>query len=451
MKLNGQQYKQLTEALLDAFPEQQRLAELVQIQFEKNLNAIAMGSDLRAIVYKLIQAAQAQGWIDQLIVGAHEFNPNNEKLSVFAQELNLVIPPSELRAQGALESDRDLIAAKKQQGIKHRWAFLVGVNRYIDHNFGTLKFCVDDVLALEKTLTQIGYTVVCLHDRLDRDDPLFPSRDNIEAKLIEICNAVQRDDLFWVHFSCHGTLVEKADNQKEAVLIAQDTRYSLLKQRALSVNTVEQYIKNSKARRLILTLDACHSGVEMGRDITDPEFIHNVYELAEGFALIAASTAQQVAFEWLEKQHGVFTYQLLEGLSGVADRSGKNFVSVDDLKTHVLDGLRRWGLKNSRIQEPTARTEGFGDMILADYRKNSDLRENFSNHPPVEQKNTAMTSPKALKKQALQKQYDALVNRYNKLTEQIMFTVNVSDRTQLELQRDNIYQEMEEIEQQIQQ
>lgn len=124
-----------------------------------------------------------------------------------------------------------------------------------------------------------------------------------------------------------------------------------------------------KARRLVLTLDACHTGVEIGRDVADPEFIRNVYELAEGFALIAASTAQQIAQEWQEKEHGVFTYYLLEGLSDRADRNNKRFVTVNDLQTHVLSGLRRWNVEHGGvIQEPTARAEGLGDMILADYR-----------------------------------------------------------------------------------
>jgi V8-like Glu-specific endopeptidase len=104
MKLNGQQYKQFTQALLDAFPEQQRLAEVVKFQFEKNLNAIAMGNDLQAIVFRLIQAAEAEGWVDQLIAGARESNPGNSALFVFAQEFNLATPmPPQLSARGALE------------------------------------------------------------------------------------------------------------------------------------------------------------------------------------------------------------------------------------------------------------------------------------------------------------------------------------------------------------
>lgn len=255
-----------------------------------------------------------------------------------------------------------------------RWAFLVGINHYIDPSISTLQFCVNDVLALEKVLKQVSYEVICLHSELDRDSPLYPTRDNVEAQLKHLCDNLQREDLLWAHFACHGTLVEKQD-KKEPVLITADTRWNLLQTRAISLREVEQYMKDSHARKLVLTLDACHSGVEMGRGLTDREFIHNVYELAEGFALIAASTAQQLAFEWREKQHGVFTYHLLEGITGKGDIAGKNFVTVDDLKLYVLDGLRRWNIKEGRTQEPTARTEGLGDMILADYRDNPKLRE----------------------------------------------------------------------------
>ena len=45
-------------------------------------------------------------------------------------------------------------------------------------------------------------------------------------------------------------------------------------------------------------------------------------------------------------------------------------VTVDDLKTYVLDHLRRWSVENGGLlQEPSARTEGLGDMILADFRE----------------------------------------------------------------------------------
>ena len=112
---------------------------------------------------------------------------------------------------------------------KQYWAFLVGINHYDDANFADLKFCANDVLALQELLTHLNYEVVCLHDQLDRSSPYFPTRDNIEARLIDICQAVKEDDLLWVHFACHGTLVEREANKKEPVLITQDTQQWQLK------------------------------------------------------------------------------------------------------------------------------------------------------------------------------------------------------------------------------
>jgi hypothetical protein len=248
--------------------------------------------------------------------------------------------------------------------VGSRWALLVGVNQYVDPTFPDLKFCVDDVLALDRMLESQGYTVIAMHDAVAKPY-LIPSRDNVEAELARLCEVAEPDDLLWVHFACHGRLVDG-----RPLLVTHETRRPTLAERALPLAEVERRMRESSARRLVLTLDACHTGVEIGREIADPEFIRNAYELAEGFALLAASTAQQVAQEWEENRHGVFTYYLLEGLSGRADRDDKGFVTVDDLKNHVLDSLRRWNVQHSGLlQEPTARTEGLGDMILADCRR----------------------------------------------------------------------------------
>ena len=258
---------------------------------------------------------------------------------------------------------------EKRQPIKNRWAFLVGVNRYNDPGVHNLKFCVTDVQKLEKKLKELGYTVMCLHDSLESDSGRFPIHNNIEAELINLCNMVDVDDLLLVHFACHG----KLGRDEQPMLIVRDTRLSTIEKTGLSLADMKKYMHSSKARRLVLTLDACHMGVETGREIDDPQFIHNAYELAEGFALIAASTAQQKALESPEKNSGVFTHYLIEGLNGEADREQKGFVTVDDIKTYVLYSLRRWSIENDQvIQEPTAKTEGLGDMIVADYRYSHD-------------------------------------------------------------------------------
>ena len=178
------------------------------------------------------------------------------------------------RGESRLEFDA---YAEKESAkpIKQRWALLVGVNRYVDPTFPSLRFCVNDVLALEQQLKDLGYTVLTLHDGA-KEQHLLPTRDNVEAELTRLCQAAGVDDLLFAHFACHGKLVSE-----RPFLILQDTRRALLEKRGLALAEIETLMKASKARRLVLSLDACHVGVDLGRDVSDPEFVRNVYESAK--------------------------------------------------------------------------------------------------------------------------------------------------------------------------
>jgi uncharacterized caspase-like protein len=251
--------------------------------------------------------------------------------------------------------------------VGQRWAVLVGINTYTDPNIGRLKFCVNDVQALAELLERLGYTVVCLYDQHPQEHRQ-PTKENVEAELGLLCRQVGPEDLLFVHFACHGVLLEQ-----QPVLVMQNSRMGVLARQGLPVVEVEGMMRGSGARRLFLSLDACHTGVELGRGLVDdPEFIRNVYELAQGFAVMAASTAQQVAQEWHAVQHGVYSYYLLRALAGEAAREGKEFVTVNDVQEYVLHHLKRWRVEHSGlIQEPTVKVEGVGTMILADWRDRS--------------------------------------------------------------------------------
>jgi len=365
------------------------LLECEQFESDRKLRTIFTNDSLRPWRSSLPQADNLNSRVDYLIaflVDKHRSDSKENALVLFVQRLSELIDEADelhqklknlaaeledvLGNNSTTNSTRGNPSPKdnpipENHPIKNRWAFLVGINTYNDPNFGRLNFCVSDVLALEEKLKALNYTVVCLHDQVGHGNCRFPSRDNIEAELIRLCEMVEPNDLLLVHFACHGKLFNG-----KPLLIVNNTRSQTLEKTGLPLEEVKQHMRSSQARRLVLTLDACHMGVETDRDINDdPQFIHNAYDLAEGFALIAASTAQQKAQESKDKKFGVFTYYLLEALNSKADRGSKQFVTVDDIKTYVFDCLKRWSVENGGIiQEPTASIEGFGDIILADYR-----------------------------------------------------------------------------------
>lgn len=84
------QQQQLYEALLNAFPKKSDLEQVVQFGLGKNIDVIAGGSNLAETVLHLVQWANAQGQVENLIRAAHKANPHNADLAVVATRVGLV-------------------------------------------------------------------------------------------------------------------------------------------------------------------------------------------------------------------------------------------------------------------------------------------------------------------------------------------------------------------------
>jgi len=77
MKLSGQQFSQIQEALLSAFSSSADLGMMVRLELDVNLEEIASGQNLRVVVFKLLTWAEDNGRILDLINGALNQRPSN--------------------------------------------------------------------------------------------------------------------------------------------------------------------------------------------------------------------------------------------------------------------------------------------------------------------------------------------------------------------------------------
>ena len=87
MNLSGSQRETLIKALINAFPRKASLEQMLSLKLDKNLDSIAEGADLKTIVFKLIQIAEAENWVGNLIDAARRSNPGNQLLKDIAAEL----------------------------------------------------------------------------------------------------------------------------------------------------------------------------------------------------------------------------------------------------------------------------------------------------------------------------------------------------------------------------
>ena len=89
MNLTGKLAEEFTLALLDAFPTQPKLAQMLKFKLNINLESIAMGDNLNDIVFRVLRSAEAGGWIMELVRAAYETNPGNTKLDEFFSNLGV--------------------------------------------------------------------------------------------------------------------------------------------------------------------------------------------------------------------------------------------------------------------------------------------------------------------------------------------------------------------------
>lgn len=307
----------------------------------------------------------------------------DEQLVALAEELEkqCIRPTAQVNA--------DLRAQKRDMGMRHvcsselgeianRFALIIGINKFPDAP--TLKYCRADAQAIEQKLKGLGYTVRSLFDDHPDGVAAYPNKQLVLNTLSNICKTAGERDLIFVHISTHGDLLGG-----QAFLLAADSLIAKPEETGIPLAVVDDLLLESRARRIVVSLDACHSGFDRRpgqRALGEPppsvsDFYKNFYSSAEGYAVIAACTADQVAYEDEQSGHGVYTRYLLEALDGlspaVADGSparDKGFVTLNDVKEYVLVRMRRWCVENGRDpQELNVRSQMIGDLILADYHQ----------------------------------------------------------------------------------
>ncbi|NEQ62387.1 MAG: hypothetical protein F6K53_35335 [Moorea sp. SIO4A1] len=88
-ELSGIEFKELLEAIINAYPRAINLEIAVRVELEKNLKDIAGGENNSDIAFNLIRDAEAKGYIEKLIDGLYNQNSGNSQLSSIYNKLKL--------------------------------------------------------------------------------------------------------------------------------------------------------------------------------------------------------------------------------------------------------------------------------------------------------------------------------------------------------------------------
>ena len=269
-------------------------------------------------------------------------------------------------------------AAPSAPRVAHRWAVVIGIGDYENKEIPKLRYATRDAEAMYQFLTtQGGYAkdrVLLFTDTT----PQRPTLLNIKRALGEfLARRAGRDDMVLIYFAGHGAPeVDVAGAEADGLskyLIPRDADPAALYTTALPMDEIQKIFTRVQAERIVMLLDTCYSGTAGGRTFArasvrasglNDQFLERLTR-SKGRVIMTASGPNEVALELPALGHGLFTYHVLEGLRGKADRNGDGMVTVSELYEYVEDQVDRAARLAGGRQRPLMKGEIEGTLPLA--------------------------------------------------------------------------------------
>ncbi|MBK7123266.1 MAG: caspase family protein [Chitinophagaceae bacterium] len=226
------------------------------------------------------------------------------------------------------------------KGNGNTYALIIGVSKYLDPEIPQLQFANKDAEIFAQFLrSKAGGSVPKENIRLLTDSAATTAA--VYDAVYWLKNSCSKDDNVYFYFSGHGDL-ENITMYNNGFLICYDSPPFNYVRLALSIdylNDIANTLSFEKQANVILITDACHSGKLTGKKFKG-NFLagEQLRKIRDKEIRITSSSAEELSNEKEDwgGGRGVFSYYLVNGLQGLADKKNTGLVTVADIK-HFLD------------------------------------------------------------------------------------------------------------------
>jgi uncharacterized caspase-like protein len=174
------------------------------------------------------------------------------------------------------------------------------------------------------------------------------TKAKIKSEIDKLKVNIGQNDVFIFYYAGHGTMVTPKGEEKAVFhLVPHDVTnlYSneIVSEKGISTFEIQTFSKEIKAQKQLFIIDACQSGGAV-EGLASTRGAINEKEMATlarstGTYFLTASASDQLAGEFAALGHGVFTYSILQALTGKADGAGDQKVSVKELSLYVENSV----------------------------------------------------------------------------------------------------------------
>ncbi|MBL0056942.1 MAG: caspase family protein [Chitinophagaceae bacterium] len=225
----------------------------------------------------------------------------------------------------------------------HVYALVVGISSYREKDIPQLRFANRDAeLFAEFLRSKAGGSVpeeniILLTDSAATTGAVYDA-------IYDLKNKCQAGDLVYFYFSGHGDL-ENTTIYKNGFLICYDSPPVNYVRLSLSIdylNDVANTLSAQTNANVVLITDACHSGKLAGSQIRGNILVGEQLRAVRNKEIrITSCATDQLSNENTDwgGGRGVFSWYLVNGLKGLADRKKDGVITIDEIKAYLESSL----------------------------------------------------------------------------------------------------------------
>lgn len=218
--------------------------------------------------------------------------------------------------------------------------FVIGINEYQNSSL-KLNYARNDAESFASSFKEHSqglYKEVVLHEFYDKN----ASKRKILDSLHVLSKTVAVHDVFVLYYAGHGSVVNDM-----FYLIPQDCQRlydaDKVSSQGISAKELQESFKKIKALKQVVIMDACQSGGGVQtlamRGVGEEKAMAQLSRSA-GVHIFASAGSEQNAKEISVLRHGLFTYVLLQAMTGAADGSPRDEkITIFEIKSYLDDQM----------------------------------------------------------------------------------------------------------------
>ena len=247
------------------------------------------------------------------------------------------------------------------------YGVLIAVEKYQDSRIKPVRYAENDANGLRDALAIHGLDAA----HTVRLTSAEATKTRIESEVRRVCKVLKSGDTLFFYYAGHG--FSKDDKN---FITCHDTVKSDLALTSIELQSLLKQLKKSACRKLVLFLDSCHSGLDIDdgmrsilSHLSDDEFKEFCHS-AEHHHAFAACKPDEQSHSALYLKHGIWTYHLLEALSGRDKQALErgSFLTASSLEAYLSESVSKsTHLPTGTMQTPMSWGSKTREFIIADF------------------------------------------------------------------------------------